>query len=96
MSPKSFGVCIPVVVKRRHAQLAAAKKKTAKPPRMNSAVGKPVSSFGIRNNQPPMAISVSRSTARIGTSVAVARARTIARRSIINTSGQITIESPAS
>jgi hypothetical protein len=96
MSPKSFGARVPAVIERRLAQLAATMKKIANAARMNSDVGKPVSSLGIRSSHVPIAVSVSKSTARIGSSVAVARARTIARRSTINTNGQMRIESSVS
>ena len=61
---------VPDATKRRHAQLAATKKKIAKPARMNSAVGKPVSSVGIRSIHAPIATSVSTSTAMTGSKVA--------------------------
>src|SRR5205823_7610534 len=73
MLPKRFGarVTAPLATNRRDAQLAASRKKIAKPPRRHSAIGKPVSSLGIRQSHAPMVTSVSRSTPRIGSSVAV-------------------------
>src|SRR5438034_11096858 len=96
MSRKGLDACVLALVKSQQAQLAATKKRIAKTRRMNSAVGKLLSSVGIRSSQLPIATSVSKSTARIGRSVAVVRARTIAKRSTINTNGQTRIESSVS
>src|SRR6266498_3477629 len=88
---ESAGTCVadfPPDFTRRAAQPDATTKKIANPARIKSAVGKPVSSLGIRQNHAPTATNVSTSTPMTGNSVAVVRARTIATRSTINTDRQ--------
>src|ERR1043165_6812210 len=91
--PNKFGGSVPGLIKRRHAQLTATKKKIAKQASNSSAVGNPVSSVGIRSSNPPTATSVSTSTAITGSKVAVAIASAIARTSMMKTNGQTSAES---
>src|SRR5215467_657087 len=96
MLPNRFGVRVPGVTKRRHAQLTATKKKIAKQASKSNAVDNPVSSVGIRSNNAPTATSVSTSTAITGSKVAVAIATPIARMSIMKTNGQTSNENSVS
>ena len=92
---ESVGSCVakfPLGCARRAAQLVATKKKIAKPPRRQSAFGKPVSSLGIRQTNEPTATRVRTSTTTTGNKVAVAIARTIATKSTTNTNGQTSCE----